>query len=57
MWTIYPKADRDEVEDLVTRLAAELGIDKPPLQDTTVALPPDGAPRPRGTRPGRTPLA
>lgn len=40
MWTIYPKADRDEVEDLVTRLAAELGIDKPPLQDTTVALRP-----------------
>jgi hypothetical protein len=43
MWTIYPEADREEVEDLVTRLAAELGIDKPPLQETTVALPPDGA--------------
>jgi hypothetical protein len=41
MWTINPRADRAEVEDLVSRLAAELGIDKPPLQDTTVALPPD----------------
>lgn len=40
-WTIYPSADRGEVEDLVRRLAAELGIAPPPLLEDQVALPPD----------------
>jgi hypothetical protein len=39
-WTIYPSADRDEVADLVLRLADELDIPTPPILEDSVALPP-----------------
>ncbi len=39
VWTIEPGADRQEVEDLVGRLAERLGIPTPDLQDDHVLLP------------------
>ena len=38
-WVIYPDADRDEVRNLVERLAERLGIPVPPLQEDSVWLP------------------
>ena len=39
VWTIHPGADREKVEDVVSRLAERLGIDQPEIKDDTVLLP------------------
>lgn len=41
VWTIPRGADREEVEDLVARLAERLGIQEPELKDDMVLLPAD----------------
>jgi len=41
VWTIARGADRQEVEDLVARLAERLGIQVPELKDEMVLLPAD----------------
>ena len=39
-WEIYPQADRAKVQDLIRRLADDLGMDEPPeVLETTVPLP------------------
>jgi hypothetical protein len=39
-WEIYPQADRAKVEDLIRRLAEDLGMDEPPeVRESTVPLP------------------
>jgi hypothetical protein len=40
-WTVNPGADREEVEDLVRRLAERLGTPSPELRNDFVLLPPD----------------
>jgi len=39
VWTISPGADRQEVEDLLARLAERLGIPAPEPKDDMVLLP------------------
>ncbi len=39
VWTVPPGADRDEVEDLLGRLALRLDIDKPEIKNDQVMLP------------------
>ena len=41
VWTIPPGADRQEVEDVVARLAERLGIRPPEFRGDMVLLPPD----------------
>ena len=41
VWTISPEADRDEVEDVLKRLAERLGIPTPEIKDDMVLLPSD----------------
>lgn len=41
VWTIPPGADRQEVEDVVERLAERLGIGPPEFRGDMVLLPPD----------------
>jgi hypothetical protein len=39
-WEIYPQADRAKVEDLIRRLAEDLGMDEAPeVLETTIPLP------------------
>ena len=38
-WRMKPGADRQEVEDLVNRLAEHMGIDSPEIRDDIVLLP------------------
>lgn len=38
-WNIERGADRQEVEDLVNRLAEHMGIDRPEIRDDVVLLP------------------
>ncbi len=40
-WEIPPDADRDKVEDVVTRLAEQLEIDTPEVGSNSVLLPAD----------------
>ena len=39
VWTIERDADRQEIEDLVSRLAERLGIETPEIKDDVVLLP------------------
>ncbi len=39
VWTIHPEADREKVEDVVSRLAERLAIDQPEIKGDTVLLP------------------
>jgi hypothetical protein len=41
VWTVPPSADRQEVDDLLGRLAERLDIDKPEVKDDQVMLPAD----------------
>ena len=41
VWDIPPDADRDKVEDVVTRLAEQLEIEKPEVGSNSVLLPAD----------------
>ncbi len=39
VWTIERDADRQEIEDLVSRLAERMGIETPEIKDDIVLLP------------------
>lgn len=39
VWTVSPEADRQEVEDLLARLAERLGIETPEIKNGNVLLP------------------
>ena len=41
VWTIERDADRQEIEDLVGRLAERMGIDTPEIRGDVVLLPAD----------------
>ncbi len=41
VWTVPPSADREEVDDLLGRLAERLDIDKPEIKDDQALLPAD----------------
>ena len=41
VWGVDPGADREELEDVLARLAERLEIPPPELQDDSVLLPPD----------------
>jgi hypothetical protein len=41
VWEIAPEADREKVEDVVSRLAEKLEIDKPEVGSNSVLLPAD----------------
>lgn len=41
VWTVPPGADEDRVQDVVSRLAEQLGIEEPEVEDNMVLLPPD----------------
>lgn len=41
VWTVGPGADREEVEDLLQRLAERLGIETPEVKNGQVLLPAD----------------
>jgi hypothetical protein len=39
VWQVAPEADREKVEDVVSRLADQLGIEKPEVGSNSVLLP------------------